>query len=181
MKNFIQIQFLILFLIGNVVGQNEAYSSRSAALQIRGEFSGESLVGKTQELAVILNYETAEITLRFPANSLETNSDSLNSILAKSTTELFYQGKLGMEYINTDDHPPMKFTTEGWLKIDDSEKQVIGEGELHHVENGGQVACLLGLTMNLNFKDLNIPIPIPGIEENFSVIITQALLEKDRY
>jgi hypothetical protein len=160
--------------------QADTYYTRNATLTLNAELDGEALKLVTRELSVMLDYETAFIIIRFPVSSLETEADSLNAMLEKSRTEVVFDGKLGMEYVNTEDHPPMKFETEGWLIMGSSKALVNGKGELHHIGNTTKYACMLGLTMQLDFKDLQIPPPLSGLNENFEAIITQALLQRDK-
>ncbi len=160
--------------------QADTYYTRNATLTLNSEWNGEPLQLITRELSVMLDYETAFIIIRFPVSSLETEADSLNTMLDRSKVEVVFDGKLGMEYINTQDHPPMKFETEGWLTIGDSKELVTGEGELHHIGNSTKYACMLGMTMQLNFEDLGLPLPLSGMDKRFEAIITQALLQRDK-
>lgn len=169
----------------------DTYQTRNATLTLNGELNGKALHLQTQALSVRLNYETAQIVISFPLRSLQTtlteaeqdsfSQDSLSQMLEKSFTEVVFDGKLGLEYVNTGDHPPMKFKTEGFLIIGTSKAHVEGKGELHHMSSTADLACMLGLRMTLNFKDLGIRIPFPGLNENFEAIITQALLQQDKY
>ncbi len=160
--------------------QLDTYYTRNATLNLNAELNGESLKLRTHELSVMLDYETAYIIIRFPVRSLQTGVDSLDAMLKGSTTEVVFDGKLGIEYVNTEDHPPMKFTTEGWLAVGDSKTLITGGGELHHIGNTTTYACMLGLTMQLGFEELGLDLPMPGLENEFEVVITQALLQRDK-
>lgn len=172
---------LILFSgFWNSSYSQDIYYTRDAALFLNGQLDGEAIKAKTKKLGITLNYETTLITIRFLVNSLETGIDSIDNMLSKNTAEVIFEGKLGLEYVNTSDHPPLKFNTEGSLIINDSKSLIRGMGELHHIETSEQYACRLGLIMQLNLKELNIEPPISGLNDRFEVIITQALLQRDK-
>ena len=95
-----------------------------------------------------------------------------------SDLEVVFNGKLGLDFINTKDHPPMNFTTEGWLSIGRTKKWISGNGELHHIENSSTFACMLSITMSLDLEELEIR-PPPGVENKFNAIIRQTLLQYD--
>ena len=57
---------------------------------------------------------------------------------------------------------------------------LVGKGELHYVNDSGEYACMLGLNMPLNLKDLKINLPWPGLADDIEVVVTQALLRKDK-
>ena len=164
----------------NLSYSQDVYYTRDASLLLNGALNGKALKIKTKELSVKLDYETSYMTVRFLVNSLETEIDTINNMLSESLTEVVFEGKLGLEYINTNDHPPLKFTTEGSLMIGNSESQIRGTGELHHIESSGGYACRLGLIMQLNLQELNIEPPLSGLDNRFEVFITQALLQKDK-
>ena len=176
----ILILFSILSFTWSISVAQEIYFTRNATLTLNGELDGEALEIQTRELGVKLDYETAFLIIKFPLSSLETGVDSLNQMLKKSFLEVVFDGKLGLEYVNTEEHPPMNFTTEGWLIIGNSRTLVKGKGELHHIGKSTEYACMLGLTMNLNLTELNLTTPIAGLNENFEAIITQALLQIDK-
>lgn len=177
MKNI----FLIIFftvLTGNLIyTQSDVYSTKSATMHINGGLNGEALHLSTQELRAVIDYETANIRIKFSVSSLHSEVDSLNKMISNIDLDVVFEGNLGLEYVNTENHPPMKLKTEGWLTIGDSKTLVRGEGELHHIGNAGQIACILGMTMELSFDQLGIQLPIPGLEEEFEIVITQALLQ----
>ncbi|PHN01846.1 hypothetical protein [Flavilitoribacter nigricans] len=172
---------LLLIAIGLQSGlSQDIYYTRNATLTLNGGLSGKALTLQTSELNVKLDYETAEIIIRFPVSSLTTDLDSLQTRIEKSNSEVVYEGKLGLEYVNTENHPPMQFTTEGWLNINEEKQLIEGTGELHHIGKSNQYACVMGLNMILNLDALNIYLPIEGLDSEFEVVITQALLQRDK-
>lgn len=172
---------LLLIAIGLQYGlSQDIYYTRNATLYLNGGVNGKALTLQTSELNVKLDYETAEIIIRFPVSSLTTDLDSLQHWIQNINSEVIYEGKLGLDYVNTENHPPMQFTTEGWLNINTEKRLIEGNGELHHVGQSNQYACVLGLNMILDLKALNIHLPIEGLDSEFEAIITQALLQRDK-
>ena len=178
MKKTTLLLISFIILMGNVMAQNDIYYTRSATLQINGEFEGKRLFGKTQELGVALDYETTDIIIRFYLNTLNFNVDTLNNLLQSSLKEIVFKGSFSLDYINTEGHPPLDFTVEGLLQAGNTKRIVEGKGELHHINGEENFACMLGMKIYLNLKDYNIE--IQNLEDEIEVIITQALLKKDK-
>jgi hypothetical protein len=155
------------------------YYSRNSTLTINGGLNGQALRLHTRELYVTLDYETAHMIVRFPISSLESDIDSINVLLSQIESDVVFNTQLGLQYIATEDHPPLNFGLEGWLSIEDSKSWVCGNGEMHHIKNP-TYECMFGMVLTLNLKDLNLNIPIVGLDENFEVVMTQALLHKDK-
>jgi len=158
----------------------DVYYTKSATLKLNGALDGKALQLDTRQLGVMLDYETTEMIIRFPLNSLKSGIDSLDRLIKSSALEAVFDGTLSLEYINTKNHPPLKFTTEGWLTVGNSKNLITGAGELHHLDDAGQIACMMGMTMHLNLKNLNLRNPVPGLKDDFEAVITQAVLKKDK-
>ena len=178
MKKINLILILFTCLLGNAFTQNDIYYTRNASLKIHGEFNGENLHGSTKQLSISLDYETTEITIKLNINKIEFDVDSLNKLIVNNHSEIELKGTLSLEYINTDGHPPHKFNVEGWVDVNDEKMKISGTGELHHIDQSGNLACMLGMTMRLNLNDYNIN--VPQLENEIEIVIQQALLKKDK-
>ena len=176
MKKINLLVLLLIIFLGNSIAQ-DVYYTRDANLQVHGEFNGKSLHGSTRELGITLDYETTKIILRLNLKNLSFDSDSFNTVVPASHSELEFNGTLSLEYINTEDHPPQIFTIDGWVEINNEKKRIRGKGELHHIDQSGNFACMLGMTIELKLDDFNIK--IPGLGNELKVLITQALLKRD--
>ncbi|MEZ4940654.1 MAG: hypothetical protein R3D58_07290 [Saprospiraceae bacterium] len=184
MKHIISTLFLITYVWCNGLAQS-TYQTRNAVLTLNGALGENALHLQTRELSVRLDYETAYLIIQFPLRTLQIVQsapavDSLIKLLERSATQITFDGKLGLEYINTEDHPPMQFKTEGLLTVGTAKAVIQGSGELHHTSNTSDLACILGMTMHLSFKELGIGTPFPGLADSFEVVITQALLKRDK-
>ena len=178
MKKINLLFLLLITILGNSVAQYNVYYTRDANLQVHGEFNGKKLHGSTKQLGITLDYETTEIILRLNLKNLSFDADSINTIVQATDSELKFKGKLSLEYINTEDHPPQKFTINGWVEINDKKKEIEGNGELHHIDQSGNFACMLGMTIELKLDDFNIN--ITRLENEVEIVITQALLRTDK-
>lgn len=175
MKKVIIIAFLLMVISGISVAQDKIYSTEIASLQVQGQYNGNSLLGSTNRLGIILNYETTEIVLRLNLDDLKFDSDTLNKIVQESHSEIEFKGTLSLAHINTKDHPPLNFTLEGWVEINNEKKKIEGNGELHHTDQSGSFTCMIGIVMHLDLDDFDIQ--IPKLENEIKVVIKQALLK----
>ncbi|GAB4242862.1 MAG: hypothetical protein Kow0027_01600 [Saprospiraceae bacterium] len=171
---------LILLFLSLYSRAQDVYYTRNATLTINASIDGEIIHFKSDQLSARLDYETAEIIMRMPINSLQSGIDSLDRQLRRLHGEAVFDGKLGLEYINTDNHPPLNFDLEGWLILDLEKHLISGKGQLHHNANSSEYACMLGLEMILNFEELNIHIPVENLDAEFEIVVTQALLQRDK-
>ena len=178
MKNLNIVLILITIFTGIASAQNDVYYTRDATLKISGEFKGERVSGMTPSLGVKLDYETTKITIRFHLNTLEFNVDTLNTLVQSNLSEVVFDGALSLEYINTEGHPPLDFMLEGIVTSTDLETSIEGSGTLYHTDTSENFACLLSIKMNPKLDDFNID--VPGLENEIELVITQALLQKDK-
>lgn len=173
--------FIILSLtFGTQIPAQDIYYTKDAMLILNGELAQKPLKARTKKLNIKLDYETTFITIRFFLNSLETGIDSIDNELKKISTEIVFEGNFNLKSINTRDHPPIKFITDGTLSINGGTSSLRGTGELYHIENSQVYACRLGLILPINLSELNIKTPFYGLNDNFEAVITQALLQKDK-
>jgi hypothetical protein len=179
MKKILLTVTVLVITLPMVFGQI-SYFARNVKLEFHGQYRGAPLLAKSEEVGVRLDYETAELQLNFVMNTVETNIDTLNLLLKNNLRQVVFDGKLGLEYINTQSHPPQYFDLEGLLILDNNRTPVKGTGELHHVNDNGELACMLGLSFVLNLADLGVELPISGLSPDFEAVITQAVLRHDK-
>jgi hypothetical protein len=179
MKKLIPTLLLLFIFAGIVTAQtNDIYYTRNASLKINGKFNGERLTGYTKDLGIRLDYETTDIIIRFKMNTIKFSADTLNNILKSDLTEVVFKGALSLDYINTDGHPPLDFTIEGIVDAGNVRNNIEGNGELQHVDDADDFACMLGMKIFLNLRDYNIE--IPNLDDEVEIVIIQALLKKDK-
>lgn len=180
MKQILIILASLFFAYTMAFAQDDIYFTWNAKLQLNGAFEGEAIYLETQDVSIKLDYETTEMIIRFPLSSLKSNIDTVNQVLKNKLSDVVFDGELSLEYINTESHPPQSFTVEGWLILGTSKFRIKGKGEIHHINDTGEFACMLGMTVHLNLKELKVDYPWPGLENEFEAIITQAILKKNK-
>ena len=180
MKNLLLSSIILLFCTSVIYSQDEIYFTQHATLLVNGSYEEQPIKLQTNNLSIKLDYETTEIIIRFKLGTLETTIDTLNQMLRNNTDEIVFKGKLDLEFINTKKHPPLNFGFQRWLEMSNQKKLIEGKGELHHIGDSDQIACMLGLVLNLNLKELDLELPI-NFKEDFEVIVTNAILQTDKF
>ena len=172
--------FALITCMSVAFGQQDIFYTRNATLTLNGKLNDEAIRLQATDLNVALNYETAEMIVRFPVNCLVSDVDSVNYILSQSDAEIVFDSQLGIHFINAADTQNLNFGLEGWLIINGRDRiWLCGNGELHNINNPNYEA-MFGMTMALNLNDLNLDIPLAGLDENFEVVMTQALLLREK-
>jgi hypothetical protein len=180
MKKILPILILASLLCTAGYAQETVYHTWEARLQLNGEMGNEAVRLQTDEVRIRLDYETTEMILRFPVKSLRANVDTINQVLRYNLSEAVFVGALSLDFINTESDAPQKFTIGGDLTVNDVRTRVRGEGELHQINDKGMLSCMLGFTMHLNLNDLHINKPWPDMEDEFEVVVMQALLKNEK-
>lgn len=180
MKKILPLLTILSFAGSPAFSQGEIYFTWNARLQMNGAFRGEPIHLETQDVNIKLDYETTEMIIRFPVRSLRANVDTVNRVLQNNLTDVVFEGELSLDYINTESHPTQYFTVDGWLSFGNSKTRITGKGELHHINDSGELACcMLGMSIPLSLKELNIGHPWAGVEDEFEALITQAVLKNN--
>ena len=165
------------------VRSQDIYVTRNATLTFAGIYNEDPVKGMSEDLTVRLDYERAIITVEFLLSSVKSEKKTLNEILSKSRTRILMTGYFNIEYISTEDHSPMEFAVEGYLEYDNIKMSIEGTGELHHIGDGNSAdyACMLGLRFGIDLKNLGMSYEdLEGIDNHIEVIMTQALLRRDK-
>lgn len=172
----------IIFLCSVLIttAQSDIYYSRSATLKAIGIYNGNPLLAQTSELGINLDYETTELELFFNLKKMVFNLDELYEIIKPNSSNVVLKAKLNLDRIETKSHPLLNFTIEGLLTIENSTSQVLGTGELRHINDSGNYVCLLNMTFHVNLSSLNILTP-KGMSDDLRIEIRQALLENNKY
>jgi hypothetical protein len=126
-----------------------------------------------------LNNETARFTMKMDKSTFKTGIDSLDHLLKELKYDIIeYKGKLGVESITVNDHPPLDFEVEGVLST--NEHIIKGTGRLEHISNRGMFSCLLTLKFTLNKNDLGLNLDGLDIEDEIQIDIVQSVLNKTK-
>ena len=169
---------LLLIHVGKVYAQ-EVYRTTNGRVQIVGVWNDSTLIGKSNKLVVSLDYETAEFTIRLDKSTIQTGVDSLDLRLEKVKQKMvMFEGKLGIDFVQTQSHPSQDFSIEGYLTSINGIDKILGKGTLSHVF-GNVYSCVLNMTFNLRLKDINSGASIPGFGEDVQISIIQTILKRE--
>ncbi|MEZ4923218.1 MAG: hypothetical protein R2780_08625 [Crocinitomicaceae bacterium] len=182
MKNLLAFSLLMLMLMINVAAKSQdnsnIYSTANGVIQITAVINDSSVVAQGRELHVVLNYDNAALTMQLDFSTLKTGSAQLDSILARNAGEfIVFSGSLGLDYIQTGDHPPQNFEVKGTLSCDPSGQLVEGKGLLEHIYNGWY-SSIFEMSFYINLNDIGITPPIEGMSENIQIEISEAILNQ---
>jgi len=178
----LHIAFLI-FPVGSCLAQTqiEMYQTRNGIVEINIPIGDSVLTAQSGNLEVLLNYNTAEIEMRLPLNKIHTGIDSIDTrLLQEEGQAITLSAKLGLDYINTQNHLPLLFYFDGVMDTGLEQIQVTGEGHLVHLIGGEAIDCRLGMEFTLNPHQFNWPLIslINDPDAVLKVTIVQSVLEK---
>lgn len=154
----------------------DTYRTINGNMVVTSVVSDSVFILQTKKLFIYLDYETAKFTMKMYLSKFRTGNDSLDAELRLMEGEVIeYSGKLGLDYINTEGHPPLEFEIEGTLSTN-QEKIIYGKGKLEHMHKGSTYECLLSMTFHLTVSDLGLKLNIKNLEDPIQVEVIQALL-----
>ena len=162
---------------GIVSAQNELYRTSTGRLFIKADLNDTAINLNSDELVIMLDYETGDIILKQEISSLIADNDTIQSKLSElKDIYLKFEGKLGLDYINTTDHAPLDFQVEGIMYPQNV--HVIGTGHLEHIAQKTSSACLLSLTFILEPEVVFPENQFPELHKNIYVKVVQSLLAR---
>ncbi|MDX5340348.1 MAG: hypothetical protein LPK25_15075 [Cyclobacteriaceae bacterium] len=181
MKLIIKAMMPFLFLLfgcGALLAQQpmQEYRTMRGNMIITGKVGDTALIMQSNRLIISLNYETAELIIRVNKKSVSPGYGStFSESPANHDTEVLFKGKLGLDYINTQSHPPLDFKVEGYIvNNSDTQTMITGTGHLEHIF-AGEYACILDLDFEVSPELLDIN--WPG-EEKVTIQIIQTILKR---
>jgi hypothetical protein len=178
MKKYV---FIIAFILCELfflsrVNAQDIYRTQNGDMLITA-VSGDTVFKVTsKELLILLNYKDASITIKMDKSTFKTGNDSIDKKLALMKDIIEFKGKLDLEFINTQDHPPLDFKVKGILSS--NQKTIYGDGRLAHISFRGTYSCLLTLRLNLKMKDLGLNFEAFDLKEDIQIEIAQTVLNK---
>lgn len=160
-----------------IYAQEEVYKTSSGLLIIKANFDGQIVNINSRKLLILLDYETGKVVMKQEFSALTSENDSIQSKLNIMKNEYIqFEGKLGLDYINTLGHPPLKFHVEGTMYPGNN--HVLGTGHLEHIGQGATIACLLSLTFKLRADDVFPDHFLEGFDNEIYVTVLQSLLPR---
>jgi len=108
---------------------------------------------------------------------LRSDNDTIQKKLESKTNEYIrFEGKLGLDYINTRGHPPLDFKIEGVIYPQNN--HVMGSGHLVHRVERTQSTCLLSMVFQLGIDEVFPDHQLPGLSNEIYVQVVQSLLAR---
>ena len=178
--NSLFLKSILLFIFfGSMTGMKaqNVYSTTNGAIFIKGIINDSAIVARSHELTILLDYETAEFSIKLDVSSLSTGVESWDDKIKNLKDKyILLKGKLGLNSINTEKHPPLNFTVKAYvLSNNDDDKSIDGDGSLIHVF-GDNYSCVLNLNFKFDWKEAGLNIDIPGLKNEMQVKIIQTVL-----
>lgn len=172
--------FLLLAFTGlnyiSVYAQEE-YQTSAGTLIISAHLNDKPVKIRSKKLLILLDYETGKVMMKQEISALRSDNDTLQKKLESKTNEYIrFEGKLGLDYINTRGHPPLDFQVEGIIYPQNY--HVMGKGHLVHYVEGSSSTCLLSMTFQLEIDALFPDNQLPGLGSKMYVQIVQSLLAR---
>jgi hypothetical protein len=169
---------LLALLAGNVYAQGY-YTSKKGQVIVQSVYYDTVLVIKSDELIMQLDYGKANLKMSVDLNSFLSGNDSVNTKLEELTGKnVSFDGKLGIDYINTKPHLPQKFDFSGTLRYSGINVPVNGEGSLTHIFSNSEItSCILWLEFKFNTETLRWNLPEYGLSNVINVNIIQGILD----
>ena len=174
----IKFSLLFIMILSFFHGKSQdVYRTQNGNMVITTVSADTILKITTKELLVLLNYEDAKFGMKMDKSTFYTGNDSLDKKLALMKYDIIeFNGKLDIEYINTNGHPPLDFEVKGTLSTNQNE--IAGTGHLEHISSRGTFSCLLTLKFNLKVGDLGLNIEGLNLKEDIQIEIVQIVLNK---
>ncbi len=159
---------------------NESYGSANGAIEIVGVLNDTILIAESNELVMVLNFETGEFLLNLYISSLRTGNDSINKLLKKlDEVELQFKGNLGVDFIKTVDYSPQDFEVKGYLKHEPEYQYISGKGHLEFLY-GDTPTGMLSISFKINLADIDIFLGIEGLEDEIQIEIMQTVTKSEK-
>ena len=156
----------------------ESYRTFRGTIVLSFEMNNEPVQFISNELDVLLNYETAQFKYTLKKSSIR--ATYLSHIQLFKPDEIIFSGKLGIEFIKTNSHPVQIFGLEGILSSSSGQELAVhASGSLSHLYSNSELACWLNITMQLDKHDITGFI-LDGAPDGATLIkISNAVLDKN--
>ncbi len=178
-KMIMHIVLVMAFIVMNLTGifAQEEYQTSAGTLFITAFLNDKPVKIISKKLLIRLDYETGKVMMKQEISALTSDNDSIQSRLENKKNEYIrFEGKLGIDYINTKSHPPLDFPVEGIIYPQN--KHVMGSGHLVHRVEGSSSSCLLSMTFQLSVDEAFPDIQLAGLDNEVYIQVVQSLLAR---
>ncbi|MBL1279339.1 MAG: hypothetical protein COA33_003665 [Fluviicola sp.] len=164
------------FCSAQMKGDN-IFLTENGKVVINGELADTSIRLVTQNLYALLNYDDAQFELKLDVSTLYSGNAKIDSIFRTKEDEIIsLKGKLDIDFINIEGHPPMDFVVDGLLSS--SNKLINGKGRLEHLFDQGSYSCILTLSFILDKSDLGFDFAGIDLDDKINIEVIQIVMNK---
>ena len=172
---------LVLLLLTGVgftgIYAQEEYRTSAGTLIITAFLNDKPVKISSKKLLIILDYESGKVVIKQEIQDLTSDNEAIQQRLnSRAGQSVRFEGKLGLDYINTQGHPPLDFPVEGTVLP--QSYHVIGSGHLVHLAHGTSSSCLLSMNFQLDVDQLFPDNKLPGLSKEVYVQVVQSLLPR---
>ena len=179
-KQLVMIAAFLLLAVYSLVAQHpeKIYKTLNGNIGFKAVYADTVIVASSSNLIATLDYELATIKFKLNFNTFETGSEFFNSFFHSQIPIMMeFEGKLGIDYIITENHPALDFEVDGIMTLNNIKKRMLLEGTLVHYPTEGDIACNLKLEFDLNLKDFDLTEKFSGFHETLQMEVFQAVLK----
>ena len=168
--------FFTINSIAQTPEREEVYGTNTGNLKIIAVVDDTLLRARTDNLIVIINYQTAEFELILDKSELMTENDSLNTILERKRGErISMTGHFDLPFIKREKHPPIETEFTAYLSTDEARNPIQGTARFEYLFNG-RYSDMLTMNFIIDVRRTGIPITLPGLEPKVEIEIRKAVL-----
>lgn len=170
---------IILSALSSTLWSQEIYRTTKGYFQATAVIEDTTVLAESNDLMVVLDYESAEIKMILDKRTVTTGNSNLDSLIhGSSQRELIFNGELDIEYINTKNHPPQDFKVSGYLECEPHNEYLEGKAHLEHIYSG-YYSCVLALSFHLNLEELGLMPQLKGFEPDIHIEIAHTVLKRE--
>lgn len=156
----------------------EIYRTKNATIAVTCVVSDTVLIVQSKKLVLFLEEETAEFSLKVDKSTFYTGNPAIDSLFQSRPLDFVeFNGKIDLNFIHLEDHPPQDFEIEGRMK--GQSNLIRGTGRIEFLDDGGSFSNVITMRFNIKLAELGFNFPGFDIHENIQIEILQAVLSRD--
>jgi hypothetical protein len=169
--------FLLSWMSITDASAQQKYTTSTGVLNIKLQLNEKPVYINSHDLLILLNYETGRVIIKQKISDLFSDNDSLQALINGSEAEYIeFEGKLGLDYINTSGHPPLDFQVVGVIL--DYDYNVMGNGTIEHFIDNTSTSCILSMAFVIQLDEVAPAFKIDGLDNKIYIRIVQSLLAR---
>ncbi len=170
---------IFLLLLGSFsTTAQQTYQTREGIIEVIGSYQDSIVIASSDYLTVLLDYQTADITITLDPKTLHSTIDSFDLIPPNSALNpVTLKGKLNIPFVNTLQNPYQKLNFTAALQMNKIVNTIYANGLLQHIAGSDNFSSLLTLNFKFRLSDFRILLP-EGWSDEITIQIIQAMLKK---